>query len=392
VDRETSNVELLDRVLDGRLAPDDAPRSVARLATLATTVSDSVEVDAPSPAFRNRLRAELLQAPGPAPTLSLTDRYQDVRTRLSRSMRATVATATAASLIGVAGVAAAAQHALPGDQLHPVKTTIERVRLSFSLDQLDRGQLHLAFATTRLSELERGVHRMSPDQVRDTLARLDEDAATGTNLLLGDLTPELQALLDEFTGDTRRRLLALEAVLPLSVRDATERTLEVLRRIDLQVQHARGIAACPACEEAVQLAGSSLVFPAPQVVLPGDGPAQDMPCTCLPGSSGSPAADGDAGGEPAVEPDGVGDTEGTGSETSGGTNGDLRTGDGLTGTDLDDAVDDLTDPVEDAVDDLTDVVDDVGDELEDTVDDLTDPLEDTVDDAGSLLDDLLRDP
>jgi len=385
VDRETSNVELLDRILDGRLDPEDAPRSVARLATLASTVSDSMEMEAPDPAFRNRLRAELLQAPGPSPRMSLVDRYEDVRTRLSRSMRATVATATAASLIGVAGVAAAAQHALPGDQLHPVKTTIERVRLSFAIDQLDRGQLHLAFATARLSELERGVHRMSPEQVRETLERLDDDAAAGTNLLLGDLTPELQALLEEFTGDTRRRLMALESVLPLSVRDATERTLEVLRRIDLQLQHARGMAACPACEEAVRLAGSSLVFPAPRVVLPGDGPAQEMPCTCVPGSSGTPGTtpSGDSEGEPGTEPD---ESGGTGSGTSGGTNGGLTTGDGLTGTDLDDSVDDVTD----TVDDLVDVVEDVVDELEDTVDDLTDTVDDTVDSTGSLLDDLLR--
>lgn len=380
MDRETSNVELLDRVLDGSLAPDDAPRSVARLATLASTVSDSIEVDAPSTAFRNQLRAELLQAPGPSPSLSLTHRYEQFRTRLSRSMRATVATATAASLIGVAGVAAAAQHALPGDQLHPVKTTIERVRLSFAMDELDRGQLHLSFATVRLSELERGAHRMSPDQVRDTLARLDDDAATGTNLLLGDLSPALQSLLEEFTGDARQRLLALDAVLPLSVRDATDRTLELLRRIDLQVQHARGMAACPACEEAVRLAGSSLVFPAPQVVLPGDGPAQEMPCTCVPGSSGTPGtspASGDAEGEPGTEPDG------TGSGTSGGTNEGLTTDDGLTGTDLDDAVDDTVEVIEDTVDNTVDVV-------EDTVDNTVDVIEDTVDGTGSLLDGMLN--
>jgi hypothetical protein len=334
MDRETRNVELLDRILDGRLDPDDAPRSVARLATLATTVSDGIEVETPDPAFRNRLRAELLTAPGPSPSLSLVDRYEQVRTRLSRSMRATVATATAASLIGVAGVAAAAQHALPGDQLHPVKTTIERVRLSFALDQLDRGQLHLAFATTRLGELERGVHRMSPDQMRDTLARLDQDAADGTNLLLGDLTPELQALLEEFTGDTRQRLLALESLLPLSVRDATEQTLELLRRIDLQVQHAQGTAACPACEEAVRLAGSSLVFPAPRVVLPGDGPAQEFPCTCVDTTSSSSTSDGQ-------HDDGTtGDTDASGSDSgsTGGGSGGLRTDDGLTGTDLDDTV------------------------------------------------------
>jgi hypothetical protein len=379
MDRQARNVELLDRILDGRLDPDDAPRSVARLATLATTVSDSIDVEAPDPAFRDRLRAELLTAPGPSPSLSLVDRYDQVRTRLSRSMRATVATATAASLIGVAGVAAAAQHALPGDQLHPVKTTIERVRLSFAMDQLDRGQLHLAFASTRLAELERGAHRMSPDQMRDTLARLDQDAADGSNLLLGDLTPELQALLEEFTADTRRRLLALESLLPLSVRDATEQTLELLRRIDLQVQHARGVAACPACEEAVRLAGSSLVFPAPRVVLPGDGPAQDIPCTCGDATSPTRTPDGQ-------RDDGTtGDTDAADSDSGsmGNGSGGLTTDDGLTGTDLDDTVDDLVDVVEDTADDLIDAV-------EDTADDLIDVVEDTVDDSGSLLDDLLN--
>ena len=180
-------------------------------------------------------------------------------------------------MIGTAGVAAAAQSALPGDVLYWVKDFTEGVRLKFASGDLERGRLHLAYARERLDEVEAGRGRLSPDQLSATLDRLDHEAAAGADELLQaavDDGPRVLDELDDFTAELRLRLQDLTASLPLSVRPAAERTLEVLRRIDLQVTGLLGLdgAGCAVCAD-----GTSVQ---PRVVLPGDGSAAPS-CRCV---------------------------------------------------------------------------------------------------------------
>jgi uncharacterized membrane protein YgcG len=54
---------------------------------------------------------------------------------------------------GVSMTRAAAQTAIPGDALYPVKTTIEQTRLSLAQDAGDRAQMKMGFAELRLDEI-----------------------------------------------------------------------------------------------------------------------------------------------------------------------------------------------------------------------------------------------
>src|SRR5690606_28322381 len=116
----------------------------------------------------------------------------------------------------------------------------EDARLAFASGDVERGRLHLAFARERLEEVEEGRERLAPEQLTATLGELDHEASTGADELLraaadGTTTDPVLDELDAFTAELRTRILDLSGVLPLSVRPATEHTLELLRRIDVQV-------------------------------------------------------------------------------------------------------------------------------------------------------------
>lgn len=419
--RHTAEIEALEALLEGRLDAADAPRPVARLATLATTVREHTDVEAPSAAFRARLRDELLEvAAAGRPTLwtRTKDRVEAATAGVRHSMRTAAAAGLASTLIGTAGVAAAAQSALPGDVLYSVKSFTEDARMALATGDVERGRLHLALARERLEEVETGRDRLSPDVLTTTLERLDVEAAAGADELLQavateDGAPELLGELDDFTAELRDRLIRVTPDLPLSVRPAAERALEVLRRIDLQVAGLQGAASCEAC--------GALTDGLPRVVLPGDGPAAPS-CGCLApvplGSDGAPVPSAPAPspqpqpepGAPAPPP-----VEGAEPDTAPTSGGDLV---GDLGSDVDDVVDDVVEPLDDVgtiVDDLLDpsstssegvgdpvgevtsevgdVVDEVGGTVEDTasevgsaVDDATEPLDDATDPLDGLLD------
>jgi hypothetical protein len=54
---------------------------------------------------------------------------------------------------GISITRSAAQAAIPGDALYPVKTTIEQTRLTLAQDAGDRAQMKMAFAEQRLEEI-----------------------------------------------------------------------------------------------------------------------------------------------------------------------------------------------------------------------------------------------
>ena len=55
---------------------------------------------------------------------------------------------------GVSATAYAAQSALPGDALYPVKTSLEQTRITLANDAYNQAQLHLQFAQRRLNEIK----------------------------------------------------------------------------------------------------------------------------------------------------------------------------------------------------------------------------------------------
>lgn len=75
--------------------------------------------------------------------------------------------------LGITG--AAAQSAIPGDALYPVKTTIEGARLSLARDAGDRAQMKLAFAEERLTEIGRLIREGRYREIREAVLAFESN-------------------------------------------------------------------------------------------------------------------------------------------------------------------------------------------------------------------------
>lgn len=198
----------------------------------------------PTTEFRERLRGQLLTEA--ATMLPAADTAPDVATigwreRLShwrRSVSLAVASALSATTIGGAGVAVAAQQSLPGDALYGVKQGIESVRMAVASGDLETGRLHLAFARERLEEVTEGADTLSPDRLVDALQAMDDASALGANELMDrhDRTGETAPLQEVagFVDHQRAGLYAVLDELPVEVVPFAERSLELIRRIEVQ--------------------------------------------------------------------------------------------------------------------------------------------------------------
>ena len=392
--RDRRRADELHDLLTAELPSEGAPKDLVRLAALATTLRDSVELERPDPAFRAALRAELLEvaAAGRVTVWSrLRDRVDDATARWRHSLRVAVASATASTLLGTAGVAAASQAALPGDVLYSVKRWTEDARLAFASGDVAQGRLHLAFARERLDEIEAGLARLDSDAIVLTLAAMDEDAAMGAEqLLAAHVRDGDPGLIDEVRGFTTSQaeiLRRLSTRLPLTVLPAVETSLEVLRRIDVQTTAVvQGL--CAVCD--------AVAAATPRIVLPGDGPAVGAGCDCIapvdPSAPREPAPSGDA---PAGATDGTTVIGDPGSEPlpASPSSPDRLLVPELPGP-LDDAgavidglLGDLISPTE-VETTLTDAVDGITDGLGGTVDEVATTVDEVTEAAGTLLDDV----
>lgn len=345
---------LLEADADAAVTSDD---ELGELIHLAEGLRD-VPTAVPTTEFRERLRGQLLTeaatmlpAADTAPDVA-TIGWRDRAAHWRRSVSLAVASALSAATIGGAGVAVAAQQALPGDALYGVKQGIESVRMAVASGDLETGRLHLAFARERLEEVSEGADTLSPDRLVDTLQAMDDASALGANELMDryDRTGET-AVLQEVGGFVDHQRAGLYAVLdelPVEAVPFAERSLELIRRIELQTTELF-LHGCEGCEDGL-----------PTIPRPGEAPAWDT--------------SGDTG--PDV----------TGEEPQGTSNGDITTDtpeephDEESGL-LDDRLGELDDPLEPATIEPTldpslepslPTVDPTSstDELDDTVDDL----------------------
>jgi hypothetical protein len=376
-----AKAEELERLLAGGSVRDDTPADLRRLAMLATTVTEASPVPTPSPQFREALRERLLAADlQVAPTLPqrIRGRVDDATARWKYSARAAVASALASTMIGTTGVAVAAQAALPGDLLYGVKRGTEAVRLAFAATDVEAGRLNLAFARERLDEITTSATARSQTDLGPVFVDMDEASAAGANHILqaaasGNAVELTEELLD-FTEQQRARLLTIVDVLPESLRPAVERSLEVLRRIEVQSAVAMD-PACTLCREISPVTGAPLP---PQVFLPGDGPAAASPdCDCA-GDDPDPAPrDPDVVGGGSEQPDGSSDPNAP--EGDGGTDAEP--------TDPDDPANGDTD----VVPGLPGPLDDVGDTVDDTIDEVGDQTgtSDVISEVDSIVDEII---
>lgn len=103
------------------------------------------------------------------------------------------------------GIVLAAESALPGDPLYPVKTTYEQAALRVSNNELTDAQLSVRFTQRRLMELNRLIAAGRYDNIDTSVAQLAEQVNT-------TLT-KLDAAAEKNAGQTEELAASLETIL-----------------------------------------------------------------------------------------------------------------------------------------------------------------------------------
>lgn len=237
--------------------PQPAPGSADQRALLELVAALRATPDVePRPEFTADLRARLMVAadtllvPTTEPAPSAETRRLTLPPAQKRRDRRLAALVGGLALAGATGsVAVAAQDALPGEALYPVKRAIEDVRTGATSGDADRGAALLATAATRLDEvtaLSRGGAPLEDLAVADALEDFGEQATEASGLLLGDHarngTERSVARLRDFDAASLARLEALEPRVPPAARDELMDAARLLFRIDAAAERA-----CPVC-------------------------------------------------------------------------------------------------------------------------------------------------
>ena len=169
--------------------------------------------------------------------------------RPARERRIAIGVGALALVGATTSVAMAAQSALPGEALYPVKRAIENAQTGFSTDEADKGSRLLANASGRLEEVtELSDQGDLADNVAiaSTLNTFTEQTTAASDLLLADYDATgNEASIDElrtFTADSMATLTELEETVPVEARDELIHAARVLAQIDVAAQRV-----CPAC-------------------------------------------------------------------------------------------------------------------------------------------------
>ena len=203
----------------------------------------------PRPEFVSSLRERLMAAADTALVPTPADRLTLPPRRTHRERRLAAAVGGVAIVGATTSMAMAAQSALPGDLLYPVKRAIENVHTGLSLGADAKGSTLLASARGRLDEVSALSRSGGSDEggaISDTLNAFTDQATEATDLLLqdyattGDETSIVQ--LRDFTADSMNTLAALEGRVPADARGAIVHAARVLTQIDAAAQKA-----CPSC-------------------------------------------------------------------------------------------------------------------------------------------------
>ena len=169
--------------------------------------------------------------------------------RPARERRIAVAAAGFAIVGATTSMAMAAQSALPGDALYPLKRLLEGAEAGMAVDEADKGATLLENASGRLAEitaLSRDGQFEDGAAIADTLNTFTRQAIEASDLLLADYAAtgdeKSIAELRDFTGQSMQTLTELESVVPDEARDELLRAARILTQIDAQAQQA-----CPSC-------------------------------------------------------------------------------------------------------------------------------------------------
>ncbi len=124
---------------------------------------------------------------------------------IGQSMRATHALALAVIIALTAsgsGVSFAAQNAIPGETLYPVKLATERARIAVTPGKKTKAELHLGFASRRLNEIEQLIEQNGDAHaaISETLTRYENELDESETFSMQD--PLLAQALAPLVGET----------------------------------------------------------------------------------------------------------------------------------------------------------------------------------------------
>lgn len=240
-----------------------APRGAARDADLlevVTTLRQTAAVE-PRADFVTELRARLMAEADTALVPTDTRLTLPARTRTRRDRRIAIATGAVVLVGATSSMAVAAQNALPGDALYPIKRVLESAETSLKVDDQARADQMLDNASGRLEEAEKLALRDNaeayaalPDTLDDFVAQANEAA----DLLIEqyDETGDPQHIVDlrEFAQESLDMLASLDAAVPLDLRDVVAWAAQQLAAIDQLAQDV-----CPACGGGITEIPSNLI-------------------------------------------------------------------------------------------------------------------------------------
>jgi hypothetical protein len=226
----------------------DGPRGAvaeryADLLTCVDTLRDQ-EIPAPRADFVADLRMRLMTAADElllpagaelAPVLPLSAPSN------TRQRRISVAAAALVVIGGTTGVAAAAESALPGDALYPLKRGIESAMDSLNPSDSGKGQDLLRQASTRLDEVDGLIASdSSADEITHTLSSFQRSATDGADLLFNayqrDGDPADITRLRTMLGSQMTTLNRLADEAPADSRPAFDSSRALLSELDQQAR------------------------------------------------------------------------------------------------------------------------------------------------------------
>jgi hypothetical protein len=212
--------------------------------------------------------AEIVLAAAAADQAQVDERLRltPAEPRVRRRNRRLVAAVGGVILVGgSATMAVAAQSALPGDGLYPVKRGIENAHAGLTFDRAGRGEVLLDSASTRLDEAA-ALSRSDADPalVDDALSAFTQQAVSGSDLLVQDYQASgdetSMTALRTFTASSMTRLRDLQTLVPT---DSLPQLLQAAQALD-QIQSV-SVHTCPACSGPLVTAVPAVLADATQI-------------------------------------------------------------------------------------------------------------------------------
>lgn len=226
--------------VDGQTTmPVTTPEIAELLGVVTALVAHRPET--PRPDFASDLRTRLMAEARTVLTPENANLQLPVRPRGTRERRLVAAASAVVLIGGTASMAAAAQSALPGDPLYPIKRGLERAEAGLSTSPAGRGRDLLNQANDRLVEIQgllASGSGASEPRIPPTIRDFSEQAQQGTDLLLTSFAqnrdPATIVTVRRFTADSVDMLGRLAAVAPSGAQTELARAAMTLRDIDLR--------------------------------------------------------------------------------------------------------------------------------------------------------------